>query len=104
MAQTEAILRRALAQIPTHGFTRRAIAHSIPDNGPPLSETAISALFGPGDAAQRTLIRAWLDGGRMHMGAATPSASSNSDTPSMGDVLLKRLEWNEPVLPYLKDV
>lgn len=104
MAQAEAILRQAFNQISTYGFTRRAIAHSIPNSATPLSETAISALFGPGDAAQRTLIRAWLNEGRMHMSTATPSASSKSDAISMEDALLKRLEWNEPVLPHLKDV
>jgi ubiquinone biosynthesis protein COQ9 len=104
MAQAEAILRQAFNQISTHGFTRRAIAHSIPDSATSLSETAISALFGPGDAAQRTLIRAWLNEGRLHMSTATPSASSKPEAVSMEGALLKRLEWNEPVLPHLKDV
>ena len=104
MAQAGAILRRVFPQIPTHGFTRRAIAHSVPGDATPLSETAISALFGPGDAAQRTLIRAWLNEGRMHMSTATPSTTSKSVCIFMEDVLLKRLEWNEPVLPHLKDV
>lgn len=110
MAQAQAILRRAFAHIPNHGFTRRAIALSVPASGTPLSETAISALFGAGDNADRTLIRAWLEEGRPQM---NPAASQNGESsssagsmpsPTMEEVLLRRLKWNEPVLHHLKDV
>lgn len=110
MAQARTILRGAFAHIPTHGFTRRSIALSIPASGTQLSETAISALFGAGDNADRTLIRAWLEEGRAQMGSAAPhnrdSSSSAGSTPSatMEEVLLRRLKWNEPVLHHLKDV
>lgn len=107
MSQAQSILRQAVKHIPTHGFTLQTIALSAPA-GTKLSDTAISALFGPGDAAQRTLIRAWLEEGRLNMSTVTSSSNSGSlsdpGSISMEDILLKRLEWNEPVLPHLKDV
>lgn len=110
MAQAQAILRRAFTHIPTHGFTRRAIALSVPASGTPLSETAISALFGAGDNADRSLIRAWLEEGRAQMNpisssngeCSNPAGSTTSTT--MEEVLLRRLKWNEAVLHHLKDV
>ncbi|KAF9520865.1 hypothetical protein BS47DRAFT_1286636 [Hydnum rufescens UP504] len=87
---SRALLRRAFPLIPTHGFTRKTLALSFPNA--PLSETAVSALFGQGDEAPKTLIRAWMEEGRRQM--------SVRESP---DVLLKRLDWNIPVLPHLKD-
>lgn len=109
MAQVESILRRAFLNIPTHGFTRNAIAlASISEKSPrPLSETAISALFGAGDEANRTLIRAWMQEGRTQMNSSSLPASNPSGSPrvsTMEQVLLRRLQWNEPVLEHLKDV
>jgi ubiquinone biosynthesis protein COQ9 len=77
----------------------------------PLSDTAVSALFGHGDDARRTLIKAWLEDGLSHMGSI-PGAERSSDTSSTGtekkaslrDALRARLEYNEPALPYLPEV
>jgi len=115
---SQALLRRAFPLISTHGFTRKTLALSSPNA--PLSETAVSALFGKGDEAPRTLIRAWMEEGRRQMcvmdgrvissdghratGSGTgASASTTHDALMMEDVLLKRLDWNVPVLPHLKD-
>ena len=87
------------------------------DHTEPLSDTAVSALFGHGDDARRTLIEAWLADGLRHMGSipgaersATPLlASETSKTgtekkASVRDALRARLEYNEPVLQYLPEV
>jgi ubiquinone biosynthesis protein COQ9 len=110
---SQALLRRAFSLIPTHGFTRKTLALSSPNA--PLSETAVSALFGQGDEAPKTLIRAWMEEGRRHMslreGPVIPSSEDHKGPGTaaprafvMEDVLLKRLDWNVPVLPHLKDV
>lgn len=109
MAQAEAILRRAFTKIPIHGFTRNAIALASTSEKSvmPLSETAISALFGAGNEANRTLIRAWMKEGRVHMNTpsvSTPNLASSARGSTMEQVLLRRLQWNEPVLEHLKDV
>lgn len=117
------LLKLALPLVKTHGFTREALSRSVlslPANevhAEPLSDTAVSALFGYGDDARRTLIEAWLRGGIRHMGSipgaerqATPLLAS--ETPKTGtekkatvrDALCARLEYNEPALPYLPEV
>ena len=81
----------------------------------PLSDTAVSALFGRGDDARRTLIEAWLGDGLRHMGSipgverpATPLLETPQTVTerkvSVRDVLRARLEYNEPALPYLPEV
>jgi hypothetical protein len=62
----------------------------------PLSETSISALFGPGDLSRRNLIKAWLDDGIRHMNTLPVG------TP-VKEVLRARLEFNEPVLQHLPE-
>ncbi|TFY61133.1 hypothetical protein EVG20_g7167 [Dentipellis fragilis] len=55
---------------------------------------AVSALFGEGDNAWRTLIQAWLEEGRVRM--RTP-------VPSTKDALRARLHYNEPALAHLPE-
>jgi hypothetical protein len=62
----------------------------------PLSDSAVTALFGPGDAARRTLINAWLDEGRTHMRTVPVDGVKRA--------LLARLEYNVPVLSHLPEV
>ncbi|EIN10052.1 DnaJ-domain-containing protein [Punctularia strigosozonata HHB-11173 SS5] len=69
-------------------------------SGGRLSEAALDALFGPGDEARRTLIDAWLDAGRTEM-RSTVSASGS--TPTVKDVLERRLNYNVPALRYLPE-
>lgn len=94
------LLQLALPLVQTHGFTRQTLAQSVlalPAAHPePLSETAVSSLFGEGDEARRTLIKAWLDNGRAQM-----RLSPSSD---MRDVLATRLRYNEPVVELLPEV
>lgn len=74
---------------------------SLPQPHPePLRDTAVSALFGDGDDARRTLIKAWLAEGRVHMRMS--AAASNART--IQDVLISRLRYNEPVLGLLPEV
>ncbi|KAJ3496015.1 hypothetical protein NLJ89_g10541 [Agrocybe chaxingu] len=88
------LLKLALPLVQTHGFTREALARSVLSLPPseahsePLSDTAVSALFGHGDAARRTLIDAWLKDGR---------------SPTLREVLRARLEYNEPVVSLLPE-
>ncbi|KAF9069021.1 hypothetical protein BDP27DRAFT_1326300 [Rhodocollybia butyracea] len=96
------LLKIATSLVKTHGFTREALARSVlylpnqkhveskQDNEDcqPLSDTAVSSLFGFGDAARTTLIYAWLDEGINHM--------SNSSQPAR-NIFLGR----EPAFTWL---
>jgi ubiquinone biosynthesis protein COQ9 len=61
-----------------------------------LSDSAVTTLFGEGDTARRTLIRAWLDEGRAHMRSVPVDGVKGA--------LLVRLEYNLPVLEHLIEV
>jgi len=116
------LLRLALPLVKTHGFTREALARSVLALPPteahssPLSDSAVSALFGDGDVARKTLINAWLRDGLMHMGhvpgVARPAsvgaphleAAGTERKAGLKDVLRARLEYNEPVLAHLPEV
>jgi ubiquinone biosynthesis protein COQ9 len=97
------LLQLALPLVRTHGFTREALARSVLDlpapetHAQPLSETAVSALFGSGDVARKKLINAWLNDGINQM-KANPTGST------MKDILGSRLKLNEPVLQHLPEV
>lgn len=90
----------------THGFTREALSLSVlalpsqEAHTQPLSDAAVSALFGNGDAARKTLINAWLDDAIESM--KTPLSSGSK--VSVRDALQARLQHNGPVLPYLPEV
>jgi ubiquinone biosynthesis protein COQ9 len=117
------LLKLALPLVRTHGFTREALSRSVlslPANevhSEPLSDTAVSALFGHGDDARKTLIEAWLEDGLRHMGSipgaerpTTPLLAletfrtGTEKKASVKDALRARLEYNEPALPYLPEV
>ncbi|KAF9041075.1 hypothetical protein BDZ89DRAFT_1100113 [Hymenopellis radicata] len=95
------LLKIATGLVSTHGFTRQALAQSVlalptdTAHPEPLSNTAVSALFGNGDDARRTLINAWLDEGLADMGTI-PS-------PTLRNVLHARLRYNEPAVPHLSE-
>ena len=109
------LLKNALQYVPAYGFTRRSLAlasqtSQTPD-AEPLSETAISALFGRGDNARKTLIWAWLDQGKESMGPSLTNVNVNPDVSghapkkiTVREALRARLEWNTPVLQYLPEV
>ncbi|KAJ7096507.1 hypothetical protein B0H15DRAFT_825490 [Mycena belliarum] len=94
------LLKLALPLIQEHGFTRAALARSVLHLPPPqahaapLSDTAVSALFGNGDFARKTLIGAWLDGGLESM---------QGSSASLKEALHARLAYNEPVLAHLPE-
>lgn len=103
------LLKLALPLVCVHGFTREALSRSVlalPNpHSEPLQDTAVSALFGDGDNARRTLISAWLDQGRQYMRVSTiPSQPSASTSMNLKEVLGKRLRYNEPVLDLLPEV
>ncbi|KIJ52575.1 hypothetical protein M422DRAFT_776199 [Sphaerobolus stellatus SS14] len=95
------LLKHAVPLVRTHGFTRTALSlanvslhnSSQPE---PLPDTAVTALFGKGDDARRTLIRAWMHEGLNHMGE--PGKKIDVRT-----ALRNRLEWNEDALEYLPE-
>lgn len=88
----------------THGFTREALSRSVlalPKAHPePLRETAVSALFGEGDDARRTLINAWLSEGVEQMRVSIVASGKST----VRDVLKSRLRYNEPMLGLLPEV
>ncbi|KAH0585299.1 hypothetical protein H2248_008540 [Termitomyces sp. 'cryptogamus'] len=102
MSGASRLLRLSIPLVRTHGFTREALARSVLElpqpeaHSQPLSDTAVSALFGSGDLARRTLIRAWLDDGIRHI-QSQPTGST------LSEVLHARLEYNEPVLQHLPE-
>lgn len=112
------LLKHAVPLVKTHGFTRTALAYSFPAAKPgaaPLEETAVTALFGQGDAARVTLINAWMEQGLEEMWKANESSGGpkdgNLNSVGKGDTrvkvekaLLTRLEWNVHALPYLSEV
>ncbi|KAG2051401.1 hypothetical protein BDR06DRAFT_586947 [Suillus hirtellus] len=95
------LLKLALPLIKTHGFTREALslsALSLPTPlANPLPDASVTALFGPGDDACRTLVHAWLDDARRRM------KEEATEKMGMGDVLKARLKSNEPVLEHLPE-
>lgn len=107
------LLRLALPLVKTHGFTREALSRSVlslpasEQHTEPLSDSAITALFGKGDLARRTLIDAWLEDGLTHMASEGTGASEDAGPAgkaTIRDVLRARLQYNEPVLAHLPDV
>ena len=94
------LLKLAVPLVRQHGFTRTTLAHSVlalPDpRSELLSDSAVTTLFGEGDTARRTLIRAWLDEGRAHMRSVPVDGVKGA--------LLVRLEYNLPVLEHLIEV
>ncbi|KAJ3840835.1 hypothetical protein F5878DRAFT_612015 [Lentinula raphanica] len=101
------LLKIATSLVRTHGFTREALSRSVLKlelpasnlaHSSPLSDSAVSSLFGKGDYARRTLIEAWLNEGLAQMASSDPSPTP---TRSLGSVLHTRLTYNEPVLRYL---
>jgi ubiquinone biosynthesis protein COQ9 len=66
----------------------------------------VSALFGPGDEARKTLIQAWLDEGINRMGRREDNqdAEKVKGSVSVKDSFRDRLKWNEPVLHHLPEV
>lgn len=69
----------------------------------PLSDTAVSALFGSGDEARRRLIEGWLEEGLRRMENRT-SVKGMVEKVNVRDALHARLEYNEPVLGHLPEV
>jgi ubiquinone biosynthesis protein COQ9 len=94
------LLKLAVPLVKQHGFTRTALAHSVlalPEpHAAPLPESTVTTLFGEGDTARRTLIRAWLEEGRTHMRSVP--------VEDVKGALLARLEYNMPVLEHLPEV
>jgi len=69
----------------------------------PLSDSAVSSLFGPGYIARKTLIEAWLDEGIAYMGSSSAAATGASTRTTLARALHTRLEYNNPVLQYLPE-
>lgn len=66
----------------------------------PLSDTAVTALFGKGEDARRTLINAWLDEGC----AVMERDVGDMKEKNINALLKTRLRWNVPVLQHLPEV
>lgn len=99
-SSSKRLLQLAVPLVKQHGFTREALSLSVlslpTPHEVPLSDAAISSLFGQGDDARRSLIVAWQDEAREEMKTGSGG--------TMREVLKKRLECNEPVLSYLPEV
>lgn len=93
-------MKLAIPLVQSHGFTRTTLARSVlalpKPHAEPLSDSAVTTLFGEGDTARRTLINVWFDEGRTHMGS--------SPVDGVKGALHARLEYNVPVLGHLPEV
>jgi len=123
---SKVLLRAAISLVPKYGFSREALARSVVAASPlssqkdgsvtendaadlgvlegkQLSDTAVTALFGKGNAACKTLFQAWLEEGIHDMHRVKDDASSQDVGRDrlIQSVLLRRLEWNQPVLQCL---
>jgi ubiquinone biosynthesis protein COQ9 len=102
------LLRAAVGLVGVHGFTRNALALSVTQLPPPhthaapLSDAAISALFGAGAKAEHSLINFFFDDGIQKMKARAQALStSEGRPPTIKEMLEERLQFNEPVLEHL---
>ena len=103
------MLRHAVPLIPTYGFSRQTLAlaalHLPRPHAEPLSEGAITALFGAGDEARKNLAWAWLEEGRRRMRGLEDATENTQRMEIPIEVSLRRrLQWNEPVLDKLPEV
>ncbi|KAJ3483805.1 hypothetical protein NLI96_g6054 [Meripilus lineatus] len=93
------LLQAAISSVKHSGFTRQTLANSVlslpKPHDEPLSDSAVSSLFGEGDEARRTLIHAWLNDASTRM----------KDAPGrdVETLLVSRLEQNEPVVHLLPE-
>ncbi|KAI6123550.1 hypothetical protein EDD16DRAFT_1690212 [Pisolithus croceorrhizus] len=96
------LLQLAIPLVRSYGFTRETLARSVlslpKPHAEPLSDTAVSALFGQGDNARRTLLNAWLEDARRRM-----REEASSESPHVRHVLRSRLAMNEAVLDHLPE-
>jgi ubiquinone biosynthesis protein COQ9 len=96
------LLQLALPLVRVHGFTRKTLSLSVlslpTPHREPLSDSAVSSLFGNDDDARRTLVNYWLNDARLLM------RRESIQSTSINSVLKKRLERNEEVLEYLPEV
>lgn len=97
MSSPSLLLKHAIPLIRTHGFTRTTL--SLAGNAAsPLSDTAVTALFGRGDEARKTLVRAWLKEGLEQMGNVEQNGKMTIQA-----ALKQRLKWNDDVLGFLPE-
>ncbi|KAF9533882.1 hypothetical protein CPB83DRAFT_866768 [Crepidotus variabilis] len=104
MSSSTRLLKYAVPLVSTLGFTREALARSVlslpssetaKGHSEPLSDSAVTALFGPEDEARRLLVNAWLQEGLEHMRRTARITSTSRD------LLVARLQYNEPILSQL---
>jgi hypothetical protein len=70
----------------------------------PLTEGSVTALFGPGNDAQRTLIEAWLaDVAQQSIPAPPPTTFTPPSVSALKLALGARLKANTPVLHHLPE-
>ncbi|KAG8834031.1 hypothetical protein FRC17_009669 [Serendipita sp. 399] len=100
MALRSVILKNAVKLVPSHGFTRAGLAQATLNvsKGDPFPDRTLDILFGPGEEARKTLIRAWLDEGINAMGPHDGEVNM-----TVRDALHQRLEWNTPVIDKLPE-
>jgi|ERR1700722_7247215 len=102
------LLQLALPLVPKHGFTRQALSLSVLSlpqrHTEPLSETAVTALFGEGEEARRVLVRYWLDDAHRKMQDLEEEIPDGGKRLTMAQVLRSRLKTNEEVLQHLPEV
>ncbi|KXN86062.1 Ubiquinone biosynthesis protein coq9, mitochondrial [Leucoagaricus sp. SymC.cos] len=110
-AQTRTrLLQLAIPLVKSHGFTRDALAQSVLHLPPPethtspLSDSAISALFGSGIKAEYSLINFFFDEGLERMRARAEALSASQERAlSVKELFGERLRHNEPVLEHLSE-
>ncbi|KZW03258.1 hypothetical protein EXIGLDRAFT_664399 [Exidia glandulosa HHB12029] len=103
------LLRTAVPLVQTYGFSRSLLAHAYTLGSPnandvprqPLSDAALRALFGAGDAPERALFGEWLRVGLEDMRNDASTSTTGDRHAQLNSLLLRRLEWNTPALSHL---
>ncbi|KAH7100382.1 hypothetical protein BKA62DRAFT_253134 [Auriculariales sp. MPI-PUGE-AT-0066] len=96
------ILRAALPYVHSHGFTRAAFSQiTAPGTFVPLSGTALEALLGANP--ERALLAEWLQNGLedMRVLARDDLQHLHQKHDQLKHVLLRRLQYNTPLLHHL---
>ena len=115
MALRSKILHHALPLIPAHSFTRPCLTYALsslptdhPDHRPPLEDSVVDTIFGPGSTASRGLVDAWEEAGLHHMvdGGTAPASvvSKKGKEKALEGLLERQLKYSSNVGEHIVEV
>ncbi|RXK37659.1 hypothetical protein M231_05071 [Tremella mesenterica] len=103
MSFRQTILNHSLPLIPKHSFTRSTLSYSLsslptshPSYRPPLEDSVIDTIFGPGHIACKALVDAWEEEGLKRL-----SIVESGSEEKLEDILKRRLKYSYEVGEHL---